>query len=219
MNKKLIKILGITSCALGGVLSISSLSTSCAAKTNPWPKDLNILDKNTTSTLFKCDQNGQLTGFVENYLQILNAHPEANTIKLPTVINGINITSIGQDATKAYNVATINTLIVPKEIVDCTEYSCLANNFIERLIFESDKTELNTSFGNPGSSVVCELYYPGNSIEQLQKTLAKYSFYDLGLNVPAGKTKKVFCTGSMNCSELVEYLKANNSLPKDFIAA
>lgn len=219
MNKKIIKILGITSCALGGVLSVTSLSTSCAAKTNPWPKDLNILDKNTTSTLFKCDQNGQLTGFVTNYLQILNAHPEANTIELPTVINGVKVVSVGGNAMDVNGITTINTLIVPKEIVDCTEYSCLANNFIERLIFESDKTEINTSFGHPGNSVVCELYYPGNSIEQLQKTLSKYSFYDLGLNVPAGKTKKVFCTGSMNCSELVEYLKANNSLPKNFIAA
>lgn len=219
MNKKIIKILGIITCGLGGGLSVSSLSTSCSkSSTSPLPSDLVYLPENVTQSIFNYTPTGALRGFVDNCAQIINQYPKANTIKIPESINGVKITSIAQSGMGgSTDIGNINTLIIPSTISECAEYACLENSHISRIIFESEFTQISSGMGNPTQNIVQYIYYPANSIEQIKLSLSESCFHSYGANAP-DNNKWVISTGKMSSAELCEILKQDYGLPSAFNA-
>lgn len=236
MNKKLIKILGITSCVLGAGLSISGLSTSCNKSDDVTPKvDYVPIPESAYEKIFTT--NGvEINGYTENANQVITQeYADCNAIEIPRFIgdltdstNTIMVTSINTymfsqnqdgEGKALYDVKNIDTIVFPEGIQCAFKYVSFSSKIIKKVEFQSATDITFTErdiFGT--SSYVNTIYYNIDSVDQLTAAFeSTFAFRTAG--IAATGPKKIISTGKMKSEDLCTWLKQNASLPSDWVGA
>ncbi len=236
MNKKLIKILGITSCVLGGGLSISSLSTSCSKPGDVTPtRDFKPIPVSAYEKIFTVE-GSQINGYTSDANKVITQdYADCNAIVIPNFIgdvtdftNTIQVTSIDTymfssskdgDGGVLHGIQNIDTIVFPQGIECAFKYVSFSSKIIIKVEFQSPQDITFTEpkiFGT--ESYVDTIYYNIDSEDQLEKCFKDNTAFTQAGKLAAGP-KKIICTGKMKSVDLCAWLKENADLPADWVGA